>query len=59
MSKLGHQIKAKHAAATNKDLLADQKNPSSSIISHEWLWPTMGNFFRPKDVIVTETGICL
>jgi len=57
LSKIGHQTKAKDFAATNKDLLADQKDPGSSVISHEWLWPTMGNFFRPKDVIVTETGI--
>ncbi|TFK73562.1 pyruvate decarboxylase THI3 [Pluteus cervinus] len=26
------------------------------IINHAWLWPTVGSFFRPKDVIVTETG---
>jgi len=26
-------------------------------ISHAWLWPRLGSFFQPKDVIVTETGI--
>lgn len=26
------------------------------IISHAWFWPRMGQFFRPKDVIVAETG---
>ncbi|KAF8523212.1 pyruvate decarboxylase [Gautieria morchelliformis] len=25
-------------------------------ITHAWLWPKMGSFFRPKDVIVAETG---
>jgi pyruvate decarboxylase len=26
------------------------------VISHSWLWPRLGYFFQPKDVIVTETG---
>jgi len=27
------------------------------IISQDWLWPRLSSFFRPKDVIVTETGL--
>jgi pyruvate decarboxylase len=26
------------------------------VISQAWLWPTMGKFFKPKDVILAETG---
>jgi pyruvate decarboxylase len=29
---------------------------SSDIISHDWFWPRVGKFFRPKDVILGETG---
>lgn len=25
-------------------------------ITHDWLWPYIGNFFRPGDVVVSETG---
>ena len=25
-------------------------------ISHSWLWPRVGQFFKPGDVIVAETG---
>lgn len=25
-------------------------------ITHAWFWPRIGSFFKPKDVIVTETG---
>jgi len=25
-------------------------------ITHDWIWPRVGEFFRPKDVIVAETG---
>ena len=25
-------------------------------ISHTWLWPRVGQFFRSKDVVVAETG---
>jgi len=27
-----------------------------SIISHQYLWPRVGQFLEPEDVIVTETG---
>ena len=48
-------LKADNAIPTNEDLLrADIA--SSTKITHEWLWPTVGNFMRPKDVVVTETG---
>ena len=28
----------------------------NDIISHNWLWPRVGQFFRSKDIIVAETG---
>ncbi|TRM60352.1 thiamine diphosphate-binding protein [Schizophyllum amplum] len=28
----------------------------TEIITQAWFWPTMGEFFRPKDVIIAETG---
>lgn len=55
ISKISRSLKPKDAAATNEALLPS-KNDVSSVITHEWLWPTVGNFFRPKDIIVTETG---
>ena len=30
----------------------------SAVISHLWFWPRLSYFFKPKDVIVTETGGC-
>ena len=54
-SKVSRPVKAKDVVATNKDLLDNHKETTDAI-THEWLWPTMGTFFRPKDVIVTETG---
>lgn len=55
-SKVSRPVKAKDIVPTNKGLLASQKDPSSTI-NHEWLWPTMGDsFFRPKDIIIAETG---
>ncbi|EMD33924.1 hypothetical protein CERSUDRAFT_107720 [Gelatoporia subvermispora B] len=29
---------------------------NSDVITHEYFWPRVGEFFRPKDVIVAETG---
>ncbi|KAI0631964.1 pyruvate decarboxylase [Trametes polyzona] len=28
----------------------------NEIISHSWLWPRVGQFFKSKDIIVAETG---
>lgn len=28
----------------------------NEIISQSWLWPRVGQFFRPKDIVVAETG---
>lgn len=29
---------------------------TDSAITHEWLWPRVGKFFKPKDIIIAETG---
>jgi pyruvate decarboxylase len=29
---------------------------SDDVISQAWLWPRVGQFFKPKDVILAETG---
>ena len=26
------------------------------VISHAWFWPRVGQFFKPKDVVIAETG---
>jgi pyruvate decarboxylase len=31
-------------------------NEADDVISQAWFWPTVGTFFRPKDVIIAETG---
>ena len=54
-SKVSHPVAAKDVIKTNHDLLQDHKETTPEL-TQEWLWPTMGTFFRPKDVIVTETG---
>jgi pyruvate decarboxylase len=25
-------------------------------ITHDWLWPKLGDFLKPRDIVVTETG---
>lgn len=29
---------------------------TDDVISHEWFWPRLSQFFKPKDVVVAETG---
>jgi hypothetical protein len=55
-SQISRPYQGKTILSTNKDLLSTQTTTSTENLTHDWLWPTVGTFFRPKDVIVTETG---
>lgn len=47
-------------AASAKEIPRLQHEPveedQSDIITHKWLWPTLGKFLKEGDVLVTETG---
>ena len=34
----------------------DQGMSNNEIISHDWLWPRVGQWLEPHDIVVTETG---
>jgi pyruvate decarboxylase len=36
--------------------VAHVPNDGDSVIKHAWFWPRMATFYRPKDVIIAETG---
>jgi len=38
------------------DFTAVVPNEANDVISQAWFWPKMGTFFRPKDVVIAETG---
>ena len=29
---------------------------NTETITHKWFWPRLAQFFKPKDVVITETG---
>ena len=31
-------------------------NENDQTITHTWFWPKVGTFFKPKDIIISETG---
>lgn len=33
-----------------------EKNSSSQVINHAWLWPTVGQWLKDNDIVITETG---
>jgi pyruvate decarboxylase len=37
--------------------IAPQVQDNDPTITHAYFWPRVGQFFMPKDVIVTETGM--
>lgn len=42
--------------ANNKIAKEDQDLSKDLVISHAWLWPRVGQWLQPNDIIVTETG---
>ena len=45
------------APATNNNAIPkDVQNSSDPTILHSWLWPRLGQWLEPNDVILTETG---
>lgn len=34
----------------------DEKNSGNQVINHSWLWPTVGQWLKENDVVITETG---
>lgn len=33
-----------------------QNEDSSDVITQAWFWPTVGEFLKEKDIVITETG---
>ncbi|KAK0464686.1 thiamine diphosphate-binding protein [Desarmillaria tabescens] len=59
LPKLTSRLEAYKSAALRYDVppfRAVVPQEDDNIISQSWFWPTMAKFFRPKDVIVAETG---
>ncbi|KAJ6093309.1 hypothetical protein N7486_008598 [Penicillium sp. IBT 16267x] len=40
----------------NNTLPPSEKNSSDPTITHAWLWPTVGQWLKENDVVLTETG---
>jgi pyruvate decarboxylase len=62
LPRLTEQLKPASGAARKvpvPDFCAVLPQEDNEIISQAWLWPRVSQFFRPKDVIVTETGSSL
>lgn len=35
---------------------SEERDSSHTIITHDWLWPTVGQWLQEEDIIITETG---
>lgn len=61
LPKLTERLAYCHANASKLEVIpftSHVPQEDNDIISHTWFWPRVGQFFKPKDVIVTETGGC-
>ncbi|KAK7469175.1 hypothetical protein VKT23_003666 [Stygiomarasmius scandens] len=36
--------------------VANIPEEDNDVISHDWFWPRLSGFFKPKDIIIAETG---
>ncbi|KAL9627262.1 MAG: hypothetical protein Q9204_006694, partial [Flavoplaca sp. TL-2023a] len=42
--------------ASNEIADKDKKMSNDEVISHDWLWPRVGQWLQPDDIVITETG---
>lgn len=42
--------------ASNEIAHKDKKMSNNEVISHDWLWPRVGQWLQPYDIVITETG---
>lgn len=42
-------------ALTNR-IPESEKSAGSKVITHAWLWPTVGQWLKENDIVITETG---
>ena len=60
LPKLTERLQSSYSKASQIQVPAFVKHlpeEDSAVISHLWFWPRLSYFFKPKDVIVTETGL--
>ena len=41
---------------TNEIQQKDQSISQGQVINHDWLWPRVGQWMQPDDIVITETG---
>ncbi|KAL8898644.1 MAG: hypothetical protein Q9192_001975 [Flavoplaca navasiana] len=42
--------------ASNEIARKDKEMSNNEVISHDWLWPRVGQWLQPDDIVITETG---
>lgn len=55
VQKLGKVNAAPAPPLTNR-LPDSEKTSTCQTITHDWLWPTVGQWLKEKDIVMTETG---
>ncbi|KAL8996463.1 MAG: hypothetical protein Q9169_004013 [Polycauliona sp. 2 TL-2023] len=56
VSKMGNLNVQAGPTASNKIAHEDKKMSNNEVISHDWLWPRVGQWLQPDDIVITETG---
>ncbi|KAJ7601083.1 pyruvate decarboxylase THI3 [Mycena floridula] len=56
LKKLAARLKPSANLREVAPFIAAVPKEDHEVISHAWFWPRLGEFFKPKDVVVAETG---
>lgn len=49
-------VNASPVPPLNNHVPDSEKNSKDQTISHAWLWPTVGQWLKENDIVITETG---
>ncbi|KAL8726903.1 MAG: hypothetical protein Q9166_006392 [cf. Caloplaca sp. 2 TL-2023] len=56
VAKMGNLSIQPGPQASNEIAHEDKKMSNNEVISHDWLWPRVGQWLEPNDIVITETG---
>lgn len=42
--------------APTNDISKEDQTSQGQVITHDWLWPRVGQWLQPDDIVITETG---
>lgn len=55
IAKMG-KLNVQPGPKASNEIAKEDQDPKNQVITHAWLWPRVGQWLVPNDIVITETG---